>query len=342
MRDLTRLACKTSQRDAGRHHQVIEPTRFSLRDVPERERDELYRQFFGRTVMRYDVEPSRDVPFDIDVRLQMLPGLLMVTGKMHGSENQRTRERMADGLDDLAMAVNLGGRYVVRQRQREIVLDDGEATLFSMGEPCSLMHWPPGHFVALRFPRSQIMPRIANADDVCLRPIRAGTLPLKLLTGYVNIVQDSETAADAGLQHAFASHIYDLVALTAGATRDAAQEAQGRGLRAARLHAIKRDIGENLDRPDLSVAAIAGRHGCTPRFIQRLFEAEGTTFTEYVLTQRLARAHRLLCDPRLAEEKVSTVAFDAGFGDLSYFYRVFRRRYGVSPSDVREQTRRVS
>jgi AraC-like DNA-binding protein len=342
MRELTRLSFKTPDKEAGRQPQAIKPTRFSLRDAPERERDDLYREFFGRSVMRYDVEPSRDIPLDIDVRLQMLPGLLMVTGKMHGSVNRRTQQRMVDGLDDFAMAINLGGRYVVRQGQQEIVLEDGEATLFSMGNLCNLMHWPPGDFVALRFPRSQIMPRIAAADEVCMRPIRAGTQALKLLTSYVNVAQESETVADLALQHAFSNHIYDLVALAAGATRDAVEEAQGRGLRAARLHAIKRGIAENLDRPDLSVAAIAREHGCTPRFVQRLFETEGTTLTEYVLAQRLARAHRLLSDPRLGGEKISTVAYDAGFGDLSYFYRAFRRRYGASPSDVREQTRRGS
>ena len=94
------------------------PVRFSLRDTPARDRDDLYREFFGRAVMHYEVERSRKVPFDIDVNLQMLPGLLMVSGKMHGSHNCRTRESMADGLDDLAMALNLGGKYVVRQDDR--------------------------------------------------------------------------------------------------------------------------------------------------------------------------------------------------------------------------------
>jgi AraC-like DNA-binding protein len=32
-------------------------------------------------------------------------------------------------------------------------------------------------------------------------------------------------------------------------------------------------------------------------------------------------------------------AFAAGFGDVSYFYRAFRRRYGMLPSDVRAQAR---
>jgi len=66
-----------------------------------------------------------------------------------------------------------------------------------------------------------------------------------------------------------------------------------------------------------------------------LFESEGTTFTEYVLAQRLAHAHRMLTDPRRAVDKISTIASDAGFNDLSYFNRTFRRRFGATPSDVR-------
>jgi AraC-like DNA-binding protein len=313
------------------------PIRFSLGEAPVRERDAHYREFFGRSVMRYDVEPSPDVPFDIDVKLQTLPGLLMVTGKMHGSNNRRTQAWIADGLDDFAMAVNLGGKYVICQGDQEIVLDNGEATLFSLGKLCNLMHWPPGRLLAMRFPRSQIVPRVAGADALCMRPIRAGTQALSLLTSYVNIAQDSQTIASRELQQAFVNHAYDLIALTVGATGNAAREAGDGGLRAARLHAIKQDIASNLDQANLSVTAVASRHGCTPRFVQRSFERDGTTFTEYVLAQRLMRAHRMLADPRRADEKISTVAFDSGFSDVSYFNRVFRRRYGAAPSDIRAE-----
>jgi len=85
---------------------------------------------------------------------------------------------------------------------------------------------------------------------------------------------------------------------------------------------------------------MAHRHACTPRFVQRLFEAEGTTFTAYVQAQRLARAYRVLADPRSESEKISAVAFDCGFGDVSYFNRLFRLQYGAAPSDVRAQARR--
>jgi AraC-like DNA-binding protein len=339
MRDSTMLSSPAPEQPPGAQARAAGPIRFSLRDTPERERVDQYREFFGRSVMRYEVEPSREVPFDIDVKLQMLSGLLMVTGKMHGSHNRRTREWMADGLDDFAMAVNLGGKYVVRQGDQEIELARGEATLFSLGKLCNLMHWPPGDLLAMRFPRSQIVPRVAGADRICMRPIRADTHALKLLTSYVGIAQDSRTVVDFDLQQAFANHVYDLIALSVGATRDAADLARTRGLRAAQLHAIKEYIADNLDTPNLSTAALAKRHRCTPRYIQRLFETEGTTLTGYVLEQRLARAYRMLTDPHRNGEQITAIAYDAGFGDLSYFYRVFRRRYGATPLDIRAQAK---
>jgi AraC-like DNA-binding protein len=73
--------------------------------------------------------------------------------------------------------------------------------------------------------------------------------------------------------------------------------------------------------------------------VQILFESEGTTFSRFLLDQRLARAHRMLSDPRLAERTISALAYEAGFGDLSHFNRAFRRCYGESSSDVRASIR---
>jgi AraC-like DNA-binding protein len=47
----------------------------------------------------------------------------------------------------------------------------------------------------------------------------------------------------------------------------------------------------------------------------------------------------MLTEPRHAHEKVSTIAFDCGFGDLSHFHRAFRQRYGATAADVRAAAR---
>jgi AraC-like DNA-binding protein len=127
-----------------------------------------------------------------------------------------------------------------------------------------------------------------------------------------------------------------------GATPDAAEIAKGRGLRMARLRAIKADIAEKLTDPDLSVETVALRQRVSPRYVQMLFEQEGTTFSQYVIGQRLARAYRMLSDPRFVDRSITSVAFDAGFGDMSYFNRAFRRCYGGTPSDIRAEAGRRS
>jgi AraC-like DNA-binding protein len=84
---------------------------------------------------------------------------------------------------------------------------------------------------------------------------------------------------------------------------------------------------------------LAARHGVTPRYVHKLFEAEGTTLSRFVLGKRLARVHRLLTDPRNAACSIGSLAYDAGFGDLSTFNREFRRRYGMAPSELRAAAR---
>jgi AraC-like DNA-binding protein len=138
------------------------------------------------------------------------------------------------------------------------------------------------------------------------------------------------------------THIHDLLASALGATQDAAILAEQRGIRSARLRAIMVDIVENLGRRELSITNVALRHRVTPRYIQKLFWSEGTTFTAYVLERRLAEANRMLGDPRFASYTISDVVYKVGFGDLSYFTRAFRRKYGTSPSDARAMARHVA
>jgi AraC-like DNA-binding protein len=73
----------------------------------------------------------------------------------------------------------------------------------------------------------------------------------------------------------------------------------------------------------------------TPRYVQKLFEEAGETFTQYLIVQRLARASRLLTDPQLIDRTLTSIALEVGFGDLSYFNRAFRRQFGITPSDTR-------
>jgi AraC-like DNA-binding protein len=48
----------------------------------------------------------------------------------------------------------------------------------------------------------------------------------------------------------------------------------------------------------------------------------------------------MLAHPTHMTTKIAEIAYTAGFADVSHFNRVFRRRYGMAPSDVRIETMR--
>jgi AraC-like DNA-binding protein len=180
-----------------------------------------------------------------------------------------------------------------------------------------------------------LSPLVHNIDDFVLQTIPRGTGMLNLLRGYVDAVFVDPALALPDMRRLVVAHCCDLIAVTLGATRDATAVAQGRGVRAARLRAVKADIEAHLPHGDLSPGTVANRQQVSESYIRKLFEGEGTSFSQFVLGRRLMRAQRMLTDRRWADRSIAWIAFEAGFGDLSYFNRTFKRFYGNTPSEVR-------
>jgi AraC-like DNA-binding protein len=127
----------------------------------------------------------------------------------------------------------------------------------------------------------------------------------------------------------------ELVALIAETGGDTPSLTSGSDFETARLKLVQVQVLDHLHDCDLTVASVARRASMSPRQVQRLFQQAGSTFSEYVLEQRLLLAHRRLSSASAKHDKISTIALDAGFSDLSYFHRSFRKRFGMTPSEWR-------
>ncbi|WP_283807292.1 AraC family transcriptional regulator [Bradyrhizobium sp. UFLA03-84] len=313
--------------------------RYSTADWAERERLAIFRERIGRMMVKLDPAPLINSPYYSDARVIALHGLGIGFWTFANLRVDRTRE-LLDGCDDLLMVIGASGNRLVSHRGREQAIGAGEAVLMATAETATMTYPSSSNLISLRVPRKALTPLVRNPEDVLMRPLTPSSEALRLLTRYVRNVDDLYRSASAELQRLVVSHLIDLAALVIGATGDGKVVAEKHGLAAARLAAVKADVGARIGECSLSLTAVAKRQKITPRQIQRLFAGEGTTFSEFVLDQRLARAHGLLVDPRRTGRSISTIAFEAGFGDLSYFNRAFRRRYNARPSDIRIAPRR--
>ncbi len=127
------------------------------------------------------------------------------------------------------------------------------------------------------------------------------------------------------------STVLDLVGLATGAKGDEAELAGMRGLRAARLQAVLGHIRANYSDPAISAQYVAGQLGLSTRYVHDLLQESGRGFSDRVLELRLLRAKAMLEDEQFRGSRIGEIAFAAGFGDISYFNRSFRRRSRLQP-----------
>jgi AraC-like DNA-binding protein len=313
---------------------------FSTDALPERDRAEIMREVFGRAIMRLEFEPLPDVPVSMNKVMRSLPDFGLSVGTSSAMNCLRTSQLIDS--DDFILTVALSGGGTVYAHGRETQIDGGSATLVRSADPHRFCIHSKTKTVTFRLGISRIAPLIADLDAALNRLIPADTEALRLLVHYADVLRHDDALVTAEVQSLVVPHLHDLASLAIGATRDATVVAAGRGIRAARLRAIKDDILKHSTDERLSVTTVAKRHHVTPRYVQLLFESDGGTFSEYVVEQRLARACRMLGAAKFNDWTIGAIAFDVGFSNLSYFNRTFLRRYGATPSDVREAAQRKS
>ena len=312
--------------------------RLSTDDLPDKDRVAMWRDHCCRVVMKLDIEPIGDARLEYSILARDLPGVRVMSTASSPVRIIRTREYLADGNGDLVFIINQTGKTSVTARGRDVALREGDALLMSASEVKVFDRHSYGGALSFRIPRSVLSSMVTYVDDVVMQVVPYNADALKLLAGYAAPLFNDIALATPEFRRTAVNHLHDLVALALGAALDGVA---GRAIPAARLRMAKSYIMENSSRRDLSVGAVAAHLGLTPRNLQRLFETEGTTFSEFLLSQRLSRAHRMLTEPRLAQNPVGAIAYDAGFGDLSYFNRSFKRRFGVTPRDVRNDGTRL-
>ena len=306
--------------------------RFWSDDYPPQKRLPAWADVLSRMLLKVQAEPLTGTPFQVDACLRALPDVHFGTGLFGPMIARRTPEIVANDNRDFYIIINLEGPFRIRMPRIEFILDEGDACFLSCAEEAYFIRPVPGRLTCARVNGPRLKSQLPDAMEFSGLAIRRGNEPLRLLATYLRDMDDHQGLTGAELRTLVTAHIFNLIALALSSTR-ATADATAPG--ATRLDAIKRFVTDNLSDQALSTSRIAAASRMSVRQIQRLFESEETTFSEFLLLQRLRSVHEALTDARQSHRSISEIALACGFGDVSYFNRAFRNHYGASPTAIR-------
>lgn len=315
--------------------------RLSTDDVPERSRLGFVHDFVGRHAAGMEFRPHDPASFRAELGVLRLPGsALLAEARYAPFAGARTRELLNDGRDDYQIMIHTAEHEVAVEGGVPVTVAPGTLMILdqSVHMDCRV---PATGLKLVNLPRARMRELVPRIDSRPCYFLPATTPGLDLFAGYADMLRAAPPSDDkiAGIAE---GHLYDLTAaLLDGAVRGGAAR-NVRGIGAARLELVKREARTRLHEPGLGIEAVARCQGITPRYIQRLFEAEGSSFSDFLRDCRLERAFALLDDPAagMGERTIAAIAFEVGFSDLSSFNRAFRRRYAMTPSQVRAEAMR--
>jgi AraC-like DNA-binding protein len=260
---------------------------------------------------------------------------------------QRKRNHLSDGRDHFIFCMPRSGLLEVEQNDESLASSDTRAIMATAAHPVSFSVTThvsqPARFIGLLIPREVLTPVAPNATrmGLCAMGTAKTAIYLDYLSRYADVFARTGAPLDAALATSAGQHMLDLIVMMLdGAASERVDLANQRGLRAVRQRALIDDIRRHFATADFSCAALAKRHAISERYAQALLEEAGETFSRMVLRLRLERAAMLLRKPSSAQLRIDEIGYACGFNELSYFYRTFKREFGVSPRAYRTVAQR--
>jgi AraC family transcriptional activator of tynA and feaB len=227
------------------------------------------------------------------------------------------------------------GRALMRQNDTTCLLRPGDFVLIDSAVPSEFIFF--GDYtrqLSLHLPRAEMHARFGYdmiRGGIALPRQDAATMGISAVVAKVLSRDAGGTVADGYLREALFGLLGAMLHERSSQDGYRGVDSDLSGARA--LASGQAYLDAHYRSPELSIQDMADDIGLSMRQIQRGFAALGTTPTKYLLQKRLEHACRALDDRQAGRRSdlISSIAYEAGFSDLSYFHRCYRRAFGASP-----------
>ncbi|GAA4060541.1 helix-turn-helix domain-containing protein [Streptomyces shaanxiensis] len=312
---------------------VVETTRTA--EVGAREQTDLWSERVAAYQTRMDYKYARAEGFRGEMIRQGSDSYQLVTWYSDQIEYARTPGLIRQMPDpDYRLLFPLAGELLLRQDDQEVRLTPGTGSLITLGEPFEILHGASLRGVIMSIPAQEIDGPLNRKA-----PLATG---LDLTKGLGRVVHSMVRGLNDERGHlttpqfdAVCDRVVELVCMLA--CGDDRPDVPGQLTEVEAV--VRRHVREHAADPGLSGASMARALGWSLRQIQLALQQVGTTPRDLIREERLRMVRERLLRADCAHMTITDLTYASGFSSASAMSTAFRRRFGVSPREMRSKAR---
>ncbi|MGI5215656.1 helix-turn-helix domain-containing protein [Plantactinospora sp. CA-290183] len=319
-------------------------TTASALDYPADDRIDFFRESISTSLAPMDIRAEPSANFIATMRSVDLGALQLSTYKFPSLEVLRTARMIRQSDPDIYMLnLTLRGRGAVRQDRRTCMAQQGDLCFYNLSSPYQLSYaGEPGArdkntAISVQIPRALLPIPIQKVKRLFASPPFPGQAGIDaVLSQHLRqLAQNADQLRPADATR-LGTITLDLIAATLAHHLDTEATLPPETRQQATHACILNFIDRHLADPALTPSTIAAAHHISLRTLHRLFQAQGTTVTDWIRHRRLDRCRRDLTDPAMNTQSIQAIAAHWGFPDNAHFSRTFTATHGLTPSTYRQ------
>jgi AraC family transcriptional regulator, positive regulator of tynA and feaB len=251
---------------------------------------------------------------------------------------ERTRQDTClDKINHYYLLFQRTGQMQLEQNDRTSVLNTGDIALIDSSRPITYLSRPPHEWSALHLDRKSLVSHLG------FEPLggqsRSGAAPAAMLLRQLasdDVAIDQPLTTESKQASAYMRlAVFDLVGALFSGPAPASITPYSDKLYSRACDIVR----DRFKKPDFGPFELAAEMGISLRYLQTLFAERGSTCGKFIQSSRLDYAINLLRRRALLGNTLGLreIAHSSGFLDYNHFARLFRRRYGRSPSAQAQQ-----
>ena len=314
---------------------VYDTSKQASRDQFDYWRDELCHNLVEMAPERGRRSPRQSC-FDGRLYQQNLDVLSIARLTAESHSVNRTRFEISRSSEEYYFAnLQLAGRGYARQGGLEIETKPGDLVLINSTQPYLVSHDESFDMVSIKIPHGLLAHRLELRRSSIASYIPAERGYGAVLRSYTRSIMEEIDTESIDSAPFLAENLVSLIASSLNSAEARYGSAKLGHQQYLRLQAVLGHIKISLADPDLDLPGVAAHFGLSPRYVQKLIAATGSTFSQTVLNWRLDRVATCLRSSEFAHTTLSQIALAWGFNDLSHFSRSFKARFGANARDYR-------